>query len=294
MIKMKRVLPILALVVLLGCTKTPRDITFIATIHPAAEIIREIAGKDVLVKTMLPKGSSPHTYTPKPSDIAAVYNSSALIYVSDDLDGWAANIQSQNKIRLIDYIPDSLIVHFQDESPGHNHNEHITGRDPHFWTDPMVIKSLVPTLVEQLSKLNSGNREKYEANASKFIAKLDSLDNIVKLKIKAIEGKPVFLFHPSLLYFMKRYNLTYAGSIEPAPGKESSPRFISELAERIKASGAKAIFSEPQLPDKPAKLLAEEAGVNYYLLDPIGGGPGRESIFELINYNADILIKALQ
>ena len=93
---------------------------------------------------------------------------------------------------------------------------------------------------------------------------------------------------------LKRYNLNYAGAIELSPGKEASPRYLANLIEKIKKSGTKAIFSEPQLPDKPAKVISEATGLNIFILDPNGGIEGRNSYWDLILYNARTLKQALE
>ena len=107
-------------------------------------------------------------------------------------------------------------------------------------------------------------------------------------------GKPVFLFHPSFRYMLKRYKLIYLGAIETSPGKEPSPKYVLQIVEKINSSGAKALFTEPQLPNAPAKTIAEAAGVSLYELDPIGGVKGKMSYSDLILYNADLLAKALK
>ncbi len=131
-------------------------------------------------------------------------------------------------------------------------------------------------------------------NSVKFAAKLDTLDKQVMSILADVRGKPVLLFHPSFRYLLKRYGLKYIGSVEPSPGKESSPKFLSEVVARLQAEGAKAVFYEPQLPNNPAKAVAEASGAKVYELDPNGGTEGRKTYFELILYNAYTLKKALQ
>ena len=83
------------------------------------------------------------------------------------------------------------------------------------------------------------------------------------------------------------------GSIETSPGKEPSAEYTMELIKKIKKAKAKALFTEPQLPEGPAKTIAEAASLKLYVLDPIGGFEGRKNYFDLIKYNTDIFCKAL-
>ena len=134
----------------------------------------------------------------------------------------------------------------------------------------------------------------YQANAGEFTRQLDKLNQELERIVSGIKGRPVFLFHPSFQYFLKRYGLVFAGSIEPFPGREPSPKYLQEMVERLQAAGAKAIFTEPQLSPRPAEIIAEAAGVRVFELDPNGGVEGRETYSDLLLYNARVLREALE
>jgi len=75
------------------------------------------------------------------------------------------------------------------------------------------VKALLPILVQKLAEINPGNSELYKKNADKFANELVKLDEEITLKISGIKDKPIFLFHPSFLYMINRYGLTYGGSM---------------------------------------------------------------------------------
>lgn len=160
--------------------------------------------------------------------------------------------------------------------------------------DPLVVKAILPALADTLTAIDPENAAKYKANAKRFADRLDVLNKQVSSELQSVAGKPVFLFHPSIRYLLKRYKLVYAGAIEEFPGKEPSPKYIAELSNKIKANRANAVFTEPQLPEAPAKTISEVLGINLYTLDPIGGVEGRMRYTELILYNAKTLKKALK
>ena len=135
-------------------------------------------------------------------------------------------------------------------------NTNFKDVDPHFWMDPLAVKALIPVLIDTLSKLDPQNASTYKTNGDLFIKRLDLLHKQLTSITDKLQGKVLFLQHPSFLYFAKRYNLIYEGSIEETPGKEPSPKFIADLITKIKSSGTKAIFSEPQLNHKAAKVIS--------------------------------------
>lgn len=270
-------------------TKNSPKPIILTSINPITEIVREITGTHAEVERLLPPGASPHTFSLKPSDIVKAQNARILFYVSDNLDSWASQLPLKNKAALLESLPKEFKITFGEMSKTDD-----STIDPHFWTDPHAIKAIVPYIEKKLSELDPENAQIYRNNAESFVKKLENLDKqIIEMRDK-IRSRPIFLFHPSFLYLIKRYGLNYGGSVEPSPGKEPSAKFISDLIEKIKMSGAKAIFTEPQLPERPAVALSEAAKVNLYTLDPIGGTDGKKTYTELILYNVKTLVMALE
>ena len=55
-----------------------------------------------------------------------------------------------------------------------------------------------------------------------------------------------------------------------------------------------ALFSERQLSPRPAEVVAAEAGLPVYVLDPEGGGSEAVETFQqLLRFNAAVLLDAL-
>ncbi|MFW5701466.1 MAG: metal ABC transporter substrate-binding protein [Bacteroidota bacterium] len=293
-----------------GCTSESARPVFVATSHPVYEIIRELAGTRAEVTRLVEPGDSPHTYQPKPSEMYSVEQSMAMFYVSEHSEPWAEKLPADPMVALLDFVPAEFILFFDEEHShddhgheGHGHDsddsaaadKHIVRiADPHFWMDPLAVRAMLPRLADTLALLDPDNAATYRSNADLFAKRLTLLDRQVEEILRPHRGKPVFLFHPSFRYMLKRYGLKYMGSIEESPGKEPSPRYIAEISEKIKNSGATSIFTEPQLPEGPAKLIAEEAVVGVYQLDPVGGVEGRMRYSDLILYNAKVFAKALR
>jgi ABC-type Zn uptake system ZnuABC Zn-binding protein ZnuA len=310
---MKRLIYLLLFLVI-SCSGESARPVYVATSHPVYEIIRELAGSRAEVVRLVEPGDSPHTYAPKPSEMFAVEQSMALFFVSENSEPWAHDLPAERKIALIDMLPDEYKLYFDEEHKHHHDHTDTTAEehnheasdsthsdsartkvvDPHFWTDPIAVKAILPALADTLAKLDPDHAATYRNNAQLFEKRLDLLDRQAEKILRPHRGKPVFLFHPSFRYMLKRYGLKYMGAIEPSPGKEPSPKAITKLISEIKESGATAIFTEPQLPDRPAEIIAEEAIVNIYEVDPVGGVEGRLRYPDLILYNAKVFAKALR
>lgn len=274
---------IIFFVALASCGRNEKGGIILASNYPLKLIIQEIVGTRIKVECLVPPSMSPHTFQPKPSDITKIEKSALFFYTSDLLDHWVLK-SIENKISVLDLVPNSKRLKFEDR----------TTDDPHFWTDPMVVISVVDTLTNIIVTIDPESRDYYLAKADSFKIKLVQLDKDIDSILIPIKGKSVFLFHPSFRYFLFHYGLRYGGSIEEIPGAEPTPNRLSELIRQIRESGAKAIFSEPQLNPNSAKVLAETANVQLYEIDPLGSNPKIDTFEKLLFYNAKIFLKALQ
>lgn len=280
---------------LINCSAESSKPIIVATSFPAASIIKELTGNNIEVKILVPAGASPHTYAPKPSDIKLSASAVAFFSIADNLDGWSKGIKTHKHFDLISFLPDSMKLYYNED---HNHNDVAISHthnnlDPHFWFDPLAVKSLLTPLSDSLRALLPQYSETIKNNTNLFAKRLDLINKEVSELTRGLLNKPLFLQHPSFLYFAKRYRLDYLGSIEETPGKEPGPKYIANIVKKINESGAIAIFTEPQLNKKVAEVIADESGVLIYELDPIGGTNSISNYSDLMLYNTKIIAKAL-
>lgn len=270
-----------------------QEVHFVATIAPLAAILREVTGDRAMVTTLLPPGASPHTFQPKPSQAKILEKALAFFLAGPNLDKeWAGRLPARRQIEMVLLLPAELRLAAQDDHD-HDHgktDDHgATALDSHFWTDPLAVRAMIPELVSKLGGLDPQGRELYQSNGRRFSDELTALDQELTRLLQPVKTQPFFLFHPSFQYLFKRYQLRLAGLIEPFPGREPSPKFLRDLTDRIKNTGATAVFSEVELPVRPAEVLAEAAGVRLCQLNPLGGTPGLLRYADLMRHNARIL-----
>lgn len=294
----KKLFALFLFLMIFGCSQKEQTSEIVTTIYPFKAIIQELAGNRFSVKTILPAGADPHTYEMIPSDFQSIQNSLAFFYGAETLDGWAAKINVDNKTELLSLVPEEYLIdikipHYHHVEEDHNHTEHL-GVDPHFWTDPLVVRAMIPGLLNELIKLDPQSESMFKSNAEKFASKLVKLDENIKSETDSLKFRNVFTAHPFYSYFFERYRFKVVGSIEIAPGSQPTPKDIKNLLDLVKQENVKAIFTHKQHSDKPAKVLAQSSGINEYELDPIGGVKGRMSYEEIILFNLQIIKEALK
>jgi len=250
-------------------------IKIVTSIVPLYNITAAIAGDKADIMSMVPPGSSPHTFSPKPSQLKAMADADLFIQVGSGMEFWADKIvkASDNKKLQILTITDGIKLLAGDSDEPVDKSGRRAG-NPHVWLDPVITKGFSGRICGVLSKLDPADSAYFTANYKKFGVELDRLDRYFSAETKKFTLKEVISFHPAWVYFEARYGLKEAGVIEAVPGREPTPRDLEIIIAKIKEYGIRTIFAEPQLPRKAADVIAKEAGVNVLIIDPNGAADG--------------------
>ncbi|MEJ5261595.1 MAG: metal ABC transporter substrate-binding protein [Ignavibacterium sp.] len=285
------------LLFIVSCTKERQDKTNIAvTIYPFKSIIQEIVGDRVKIDVLLPAGADPHTYEMSPSDLMKIQNAKVFFYGAESLDGWAAKIDTENKIELLKLIPKEFLIDIKisDDHSHHADDHNHYGIDPHFWSDPLTVNSMLDSLTKILSSLYPDQKEFFRENSLKFSERLVELDKKIREQTKVLENTKVYSAHPFYNYFFNRYGIQVVGSLEISPGQQITPKFLKNVSEEISRKNVQAIFINKQHISKPAKLLAESAKIKLVELDPMGGIDDLTTYENIILNNLNLIIRALR
>lgn len=277
----------------------------VVSINPYQDLVERVAGEAASVSTILPPGASPHAFDPTPSQAATLARAD-LVVMNGGLDLWlsrlvaaaAPNTPVLVMLDAVTFTPLAGHVHDPEDdhgTHGHDaqHDEDHEGINAHIWLDPILMLQAVDALEEALAELDPARAATYAANAARTKADLNQLDRQLTELLAPVAGAPFVPFHDAWVYFAQRYNLRIVATLEPFPGREPGPRYVAEAVHAIVSSGAKAIFAERQLGSRSAEVVAESAGVQVGMLDPIGGAPGPVTYEALLLENAALIVEAL-
>jgi zinc transport system substrate-binding protein len=273
-------------------TTVHAQINYVTTIHPFKEILNSVVKERATIYSILPPGASPHTYELRPSDIQNVKQAQALFWGADNLDKWVLALGNPTPIELFKLLPH--YNRLQIKSFRGNGESKITGTDPHFWTDPLAVASILPALKDTLCSIDPEGESIYKKNTEQYTAHLDSLYHQINSNVEGIKNRNVILSHPFFRYYLMRFHINLVGIIETIPGKEPTPKELQEIINRAKKQNVKAMLTHSQLSDRAAQLVSEATGIKVYKLDPIGGSTGKITYDEILLSNTRILIEALK
>ena len=279
------------------------------SIFPLHDIARRLGGDRLDVVLLLPPGRSEHSFDPTPREMAQVAKSRLGISVGLGMDAWLEKVvrgAAGPDVPILQLAPrvgprrmtaeeiGAEEAEHGDKDHDHDHDHDHGAEDPHFWLDPVRMKEAAAAMTQAFEALDPEGAPGYRARQAAVAQDLDRLHAELEGRSKAWTKRTILTFHGSMGYFADRYGLTIAAVIEPFPGREPTPRYLQQVLGVIEKTRPAALFSEPQLDRRPAQVIADQAKLPLFELDPVGGGPGAESYEALLRRNAEVLDRALK
>jgi ABC-type Zn uptake system ZnuABC Zn-binding protein ZnuA len=272
-----------------------------------ADIAQNVAGSRLKVTSLLPIGVDPHSFEPTPRDARAVAESRAVIINTPGFEPLVdALIKSAGRSDLVVLEAAAGLAGrtprvgetagaADDPVPGR-----ATGEvDPHFWLDPLKVITYVANIEEGLSTVDPSGAATYKRNAQAYVQLLRELDTWIAGQVASIPAQRRLLVtnHESLGYFADRYGFRIVGTVFPTLGVEGTPsaKQLAALVEKIRVTGAPAIFLETGSSADLARQVARETGAEVVTdLYTHSLGARAPTYLDMMRWNVDIIVKALR
>jgi zinc transport system substrate-binding protein len=253
------------------------------SILPQKSFVEQIGGARVAVSVMVAPGAGPHTYEPKPRQMAELVDTVIYFAVGAPFENaWLPRIISTNPAlrvvhtdRGIAKIP--MAAHPDHEAQGGHSataspsasgdHDHHQGLDPHVWLAPPLVLLQGRAILGALQEVDPTHGAVYEANFEAFRARVENLDAHLRSLFAARRGAQFLVFHPAWGYFAHAYGLEQV-PIE-VEGKDPKPAQLQEIIAHAQARDIRVVFVQPQFSSKSAAMVARGIGGRVVAADPL-------------------------
>jgi len=266
--------------------------------------LTEAVGGDLVEVDALARGSqNPHDLEVRPSLMVKVRRADLLVINGLELDQWAeVVVQGANNPKVIPGAPGRvdasagiLVLEVPrtrvDRSMG---DVHPVG-NPHYTVDPGMGPDITANILEGLVRVAPQHRAAFERNREQFLARLGQAMAKWAAELAPYKGTKVIVDHNMWPYFLTRFGLVQAGSVEERPGIPATPTHITKLIAYMKEDKIKVILAVPWADHKLAERIAEEAGAKVVLVaNGVGALKGTDTYLDTIDYNVKAVAQALK
>jgi len=232
-------------------------------------LVEKIGGTNVQVSSLARGDHNPHVIVPLPSFIAKVRGADLLVINGAQLEiGWLPPLLRQannpavqpgergfldlsRSVTLIE-VPAAVSRELGDVHPEGN---------PHHYLDPENILLLAGAIRDRLSEIDPDAAAYYQENHQKFIELWRARLLEWSEKMAPLRNARVIEYHKSFDYFLRRYGLVLAGTVEPLPGIPPTSKHIERLEALLKGQPARYVLQDVYNPDDASRHLAEKLGM---------------------------------
>ncbi len=277
----------------------PQKLKVVATNSIVADWVRNVAGSQVDLITLVGPDADVHTFEPTPFDDVALFKADIIFEIGLGFEHWmnklyAASGSHAKRVVLTDRVDIDPLSIFE-----HGHKEDI---DPHVWHNVLYVIKMVQRINRILQSSDPLHAQVYEQNTQFYLKQLQGLESwalktvaqIPKAKRKLVTN------HDSLGYFCEHYQFKLIGAAfnsATTEAEDPSAKDMADLILKIKKSGVGVVFAENMQNSKVLASLAKEAHVNLappLYTDALGPqGSVADTYIKMMRYNIETIVHEL-
>ncbi|WP_205529021.1 zinc ABC transporter substrate-binding protein AztC [Microbacterium halotolerans] len=283
---------------LVGCAPASGNgAHIVATTNILGDVVRQIAGDEAGVTTLMKPNADPHSFEISAQEAAGLAEADLLV---------------SNGLGLEENVEQHLATAAGSGAARFVAGDHITplsfssgvgaGDDPHFWTDPDRMADVVMALGDEIAGLPGVDVSAIEEHTSAYLEEIDALEAEMTAAFEAIpdDRRALVTNHHVFGYLADRFGFDTVGAVIPSGTTLASPSAadLESLATAIESAGVPAIFAESSQPDRLVQVLADEVGIDVAvvelfsesLTEPEGEAP---TYLDMMRVNTDRIAQGL-
>lgn len=274
----------------------------VATTTMIADLVDVIGGDKVEVEGLMGPGVDPHGYQATASDVTKMTKADIVAYNGIHLEGKMGDIfeelgkQDKTVFVIEESINQEELLASEDAS---------LAFDPHIWFSVDHWKTASNYITDELSAVDSENKDFYEKNNEEYQKELDELATYIEARVEEVPENSRFLVtaHDAFHYFGEQFDFEVVGLQGLNTQAEAGTKDVSDLAQFVVDHEIKAIFIESSVPTKTVESL--QAAVKQKGWDVAIGGElysdalgdkenDAETYLKMYRANIDTIVDALK
>lgn len=276
-------------------------IKVVTTLTDLADLVRNIGGDKVEVRSLATGVEDTHGVPMKPSFVPLMNRADLIVLVGFDCEHafLPALLEASRNPRIQKgqpgYVDCSEGIAPVDVPKSTDHSEgdvHPYG-NPHYMLDPVLAETATQNIYNALVAFSPQNQAYFTSNRDAYLAKLDAKISEWKAEAAPLKGVKFISYHEEWNYFAERFGMVYFGTVELKPGIDPTPRHIEGLITSMKTEHVPIVVREPQFPEKVPALIAEQTGAKLVTLPIMPGGVAHtDTYIEMMDYIVTTMVGA--
>lgn len=302
---LRRLIPLAAaLAVLAASGADAADKVRVVATTTDLKALAEAVGGDLVEVDALARGNqNAHDLEVRPSLMVKVRRADLLITNGLELDQWAeVVVQGANNARVVPGAPGRVdasqgvpVLEVPSTRVDRSMGDVHPSGNPHYTLDPGLAPIVTSNILAGLVRVAPQHRAAFEKNRDAFLGRIADGLTRWSAQLAPFKSQKVVVDHNMWIYFLTRFGLVQAGTIEERPGIPPTPGHLTKLIALMKSDRVKVIVTAPWSDAKLAERLAQDAGARARVLaSGVGAVKGTDSYLEMVDFDVNTLAQALR
>jgi zinc/manganese transport system substrate-binding protein len=254
--------------VLAGCAPGTEDGGVVVTTNILGDVVQEVVGDEAPVTVLMAPNADPHSFEISARQAATVERASLVVSNGLGLEEGAQNIVDAAESDGVAVLPVG-----EETGPLTYREGASAGQlDPHFWTDPARVRAGVDLIRDEiLEHVDGVDADTIRSNAAAYAAQVDELDAWMGRELGSVpaDRRALVTNHHVLGYLADRFDYDVVGAVIPSGTTLASPSAsdLASLATAVREAGVRTVFADSSQPDRVARVMAEQAGIEVQVAD---------------------------
>ncbi|MDO9318191.1 MAG: zinc ABC transporter substrate-binding protein [Gammaproteobacteria bacterium] len=256
----------------------------LASIKPLQLIAADLMDGVAKPELLIPANVSPHHFTLRPSDVRKMTDAGLVLWVGPQMETYLTDflgqIDGQTVVVEVAAL-DGIILH----APGGGSEPQSAARyDPHLWLNTHNARLVAEQITQHLMTLDPANRSRYQANLSRFVASIDTLDKTTSADVQRLKDGRYAVYHDGLQYFERQFGLEHQFVLVPDHEIQPGIRHILDIRSRLEELRPTCLLEDVNSNDSTTETVFGDYPVNRVRVDVLGDAisPGPGSYAQLI------------
>ncbi|WP_158807343.1 metal ABC transporter substrate-binding protein [Beijerinckia sp. L45] len=271
-----------------------KSLKAVASFTILADMVRNVGGDKVDVRSLVGPNGDPHTYEPTPDDARALKAADVVFVNGLGLEGWMDRLIAASGYKGTPVVASQGVAPLKMEDDGK------TVIDPHAWNSAANGVIYVRDIAKALAAADPEDKDVFEKNAVAYEAKLAALDADARSSLAAVpqQRRKILTTHDALGYFAKAYDVEILAPLRISTEQEPSAATVAALITQITKEGIKTYFFEnsndPRLIEQIARATGAKPGGELYV-ESLSKPDGPAATYaDMFRNNVGLITKAMR
>ncbi|MEN5016484.1 metal ABC transporter substrate-binding protein [Erwinia sp. Eh17-17] len=233
-----------------------KTVEAVASFTVLADIVKNVGGEHVAVKSLVGPNGDPHSFEPTPKDSQALAHADVVFVSGLGMEGWMDRLIGASGYKGQTVVASTGINTRKMEEDGK------TITDPHAWNSMQNGVVYATNVMNALIAADPQDADYFRQHGKAYIEQLKQLDSWAQKEFSVIpqEKRKVLTSHDAFGYFGQRYGVEFLAPVGFSTESEASASDVAGLITQLKQEKIHAYFIENQTDPRLVKQIASSSG----------------------------------